>query len=114
MIKINIYQINMESEHRNLAFMGYELWDKQGVFPHAAMYESIYEMKVDGENIKKNAMTICNQLFRTFNSDEKYPNDYRGHSISVSDVIVMEDSGSRRAYFCDNIGWKDVTTQFFA
>lgn len=68
-----------------------------------------YDKVYDGEySIYEpfNANTICESLFEKFNID--LPEDFRGHSLSVSDVIVLENNGENKAYYCDSIGFKEI------
>jgi hypothetical protein len=44
------------------------------------------------------------RLFEKFNIDQ--PADYKAHSLSVGDVVVLIDSGVRTAYACESCGWK--------
>jgi hypothetical protein len=34
----------------------------------------------------------------------EHPKDFRGHSLSVSDIVQMEDE----FYYCDSFGWKKI------
>ena len=43
-------------------------------------------------------------LFHKFNVDR--PDNFAGHSMSVSDVIVLELEDSYEFWFCDDHGWK--------
>ena len=36
------------------------------------------------------------------------PEDFHGHSLSVSDVVVISRNGKRQAFFVDTIGFKDI------
>ena len=45
-------------------------------------------------------------IYTRFNTD--HPEDFRGHSLSVSDVVVLHEKGSDTAYYVDSIGFKEV------
>ena len=45
-------------------------------------------------------------LFTKFNIN--HPDDFKGHSLSVSDVIGIEKNGKQTAYFCDSVGYKEL------
>jgi hypothetical protein len=45
-------------------------------------------------------------LFETFNIN--HPHDFTGHSMSVSDVIVIREDGELRAYFVDSFGFREL------
>lgn len=46
---------------------------------------------------------VCESLFRTFNLER--PADFRGHSMSVSDLVVLDDV---RMWFCDSFGFREL------
>lgn len=60
------------------------------------------ELIGDGGDIK----TARRQLFEIFNV--AHPDDYRGRSMSVGDVVVL---GDEFIYACDRTGWADVTQE---
>lgn len=45
-------------------------------------------------------------IYTRFNID--HPEDFKGHSLSVSDVVVLHEKGSDTAYYVDSIGFKEV------
>ena len=47
--------------------------------------------------------TSLEDLFRIFNTDE-YPKDYR----SVSDIVVLNKNGKKKAYYVDDYGFEEV------
>ena len=49
-------------------------------------------------------------LFTKFNIN--HPDDFKGHSLSVSDVIGIEKNGKQTAYFCDSVGYKELPDFF--
>ena len=50
----------------------------------------------------------CESLFSKFNNTAEMPSDFTGHSLSVSDVIVLECEGVSKAYYCDSFGFKEI------
>ena len=65
-------------------------------------YYKVYE----GDLPQKN---ILEELFRIFNVD--HPADFRGHSLSVSDIVALKKDGNDYWYwyYCDSFGWKEIT-----
>ncbi len=65
-----------------------------------------YDLVWDGLTAypESNDIQILNNLFHKLNVGEK-PISYHGHSLSVSDLVALED----RLYCCQSIGWKPVT-----
>lgn len=62
-------------------------------------YELKYEGKVEVEDVNK----TLEDLFTKFNI--KRPEDFKGHSLSVSDIIELDG----KYYYCDNVGWTEIT-----
>lgn len=67
---------------------------------HLEYYKETYEGNI--ETPSTDVMDILEELFTELNIN--HPADYRGHSLSVSDIIVIDD----HYYYCDSIGWKEV------
>ena len=83
-----------------------EQLNKDGVQLNKDDYELVYEGEV-GE-FRGNA--TLEALFAQFNTD--HPADFTGHSLSVSDVIVISVDGKDTAYFCDSFGFTEMP-EFF-
>lgn len=45
-------------------------------------------------------------IFRKFNT--QIPEDFDGHSLSVSDILVISYHGEKHAYFCDSVGFEEI------
>jgi hypothetical protein len=101
-VNIRIYQINRDRDEKNVAFDGMELLERfQG---NTKIDSSIYDKVYDGE-------ADCQSLegvFGMFNT--ALPADYRGRSLSVSDVVEIVEAENVKPgfYFCDSIGFKEV------
>ena len=104
-MKINIYQINRERDTQQLKFMGLDAVRKvlHSAEPDCAAYDRVYSGNVKCRNLE--------DIFVLFNSGS--PDGFRGHSLSVSDVVEVEDAASMTPgfYFCDSIGFKEVPFQ---
>lgn len=66
-------------------------------------YENKYEIELDDEL----DVIILEKLFELFNIN--HPQDYQCRSMSVSDIIRIERNGIFAWYYCDRIGWKDIS-----
>lgn len=96
-----IYQLDDENEQAvRMRFMSYESNLNQGYTPTKALYKKVYaaESYSGGDT-----PLILDNLFMIFNTDP--PEDFQGHSMSVSDVVVLDG----KAYYCDSIGWRQLT-----
>ena len=101
-----IYQLPSGEKYHGVRFEDMEQLKKNGVQLNHDDYELVYEGKV-GE-FRGNA--TLEALFAQFNTD--HPEDFRGHSLSVSDVIVISVDGKDTAYFCDSFGFTEMP-EFF-
>ena len=95
-MRTKIYQINPDRDANREMFMGSAHREVSGL--PQEVDPSIYDRVFNAEIAEKDLEAI----YRRFNV-EGHPL-FRGHSLSVSDVVVT-DSG---AYFCDSIGFKRI------
>lgn len=65
-------------------------------------YQKVYELDVDGTD--KLYTDILEELFSMFNDYSRRPKDFTGHSMSVSDVVVLDS----KAYYCDAWAWSNM------
>lgn len=96
MVKYTIYQTNA----RSYRFMS---WDIAKKYFRIKDYQVVY----CGSLQKDDDYKVLNELFVKFNT--QHPEDYRGRSLSVSDVVSIERDGDIKYYYCDSIGWKSIT-----
>lgn len=98
-----IYQIKGGDETRDYRFESYAMLQKHGLKPDFKNYDKVYTGDVS--ILPANSGTIGAKLeaiFEKFNID--HPVDFKGHSLSVSDVVVMDD----KAYYVDSFGFKPL------
>ena len=104
--KFQIYQLPSGDEYHGVRFESMDRLKADGVQLNKDDYALVYEGEV-GE-FRGNA--TLEALYTQFNID--HPEDFRGHSLSVSDVIVISVDGKDTAYFCDSFGFTPVP-EFF-
>ena len=81
-------------------FMCYD-WTMAHGGVNLAEYETVYTGHIEPR------ATVAETLEAIFTMFEfVHPHDYRGRSISVSDLVALEDTGT---YFCDSVGFKQLT-----
>ena len=95
-MKTKIYQINPERDTHRVKFM--ELAALERLQGNAKVDASLYDQVFSGDLEE----TELEQVFQRFNL-EGHPL-HRGHSLSVSDVVVNENG----AFFCDSVGFKQI------
>lgn len=93
-----IYQLK-ESEDRGYQFMGMNEANRFGFEIHGKDYELIYSDRLESED-------TLDSLYEKFNIN--HPAGYEGHSLSVSDVIVLQKDGKAEAYYVDSIGFQEL------
>ena len=101
-----IYQLPSGEKYHGVRFESMDRLKADGVQLNKDDYELVYEGIV-GE-FRGNA--TLEALYTQFNTD--HPEDFRGHSLSVSDVIVISVDGKDTAYFCDSFGFTEMP-EFF-
>ena len=92
----SILQIKNHSSLKNFADYRW-LTERLGGFD-IADYETVYSGKITGTDTEM----ILEDLFYAFNMD--HPSDFRGHSLSVSDVVALDGE----LWYCDSFGWKKI------
>lgn len=110
MINYSIYQLNDKESNRFLRFEPIERL-KNGIDDiKAENYENVYEGKYADIDMQDNEKVVSavENIFMKFNSDELMPSDFKGHSLSVSDIVVFENEGFSKAYYIDKIGIKEI------
>lgn len=89
---IKIYQIDMEKDTNGLMF---RKWDYAKIMFDFSIYEKKWEGKIKKEyNLE--------DVFEMFNLNR--PQDFRGHSLSVSDIVYMDG----KYFYCDSFGWQCI------
>lgn len=94
-----IYQIGDESEGREYKFMNLNFMEQHGYQVKKEDYRLVYTDKLhDGDTL--------DSLYERFNT--AHPAGYTGHSLSVSDVVVLNENGDVKAYFVDSLSFREL------
>lgn len=94
-----IYQIKGGEETRNYRFEPLERLRELGLSVQKDNYDLVYSAPLsDGESLE--------DIYRRFNID--HPADFTGHSLSVSDIVVLRNGDSETAHYCDSFGFTEV------
>ena len=95
----SIYQLKHGDETRDLRFEPYDRLQATGNVVDKANYELIYSAELTPG-------TSLEDIYTRFNID--HPKDFKGHSLSVSDVVVLHQNGQDTAHYVDSFGYKSV------
>ena len=55
-------------------------------------------------------MDLLEKVYTRFNI--RRPEDFRGHSLSTSDVVIVSQKNESKAFYCDWIGFKELPEKF--
>ena len=95
----SIYQIKGGDETRDLRFEPYDRLQAAGNVVDRANYELVYSAPLAPG-------TSLEDIYTRFNID--HPKDFKGHSLSVSDVVVLHQDGQDAAHYVDSAGFRQV------
>ena len=95
----SIYQLKRGDETRDLRFEPYDRLTATGHAVDPANYDLIYSAPLAPG-------TSLEDIFTRFNID--HPKDFKGHSLSVSDVVVLHQNGQDTAHYVDSIGYRQT------
>lgn len=98
MKKIKIYQLPTEHEAK---FRDFESVKEEGIMPQIDDYAMVWESLVDFGLVESTEAQL-DVVFRCLNFN--HPQDFKGHSLSVSDVVEMDG----KFYYCDDMGWEEL------
>ena len=94
-----LYQLNTESKDVPYEFMGMDFVKDHGMEVTAADYKCVYS------GILHDSVSL-DELYSIFN--QNHPADFKGHSMSVSDVVIVNRDGDMKAYYVDSFGFADL------
>ena len=95
----SIYQLKRGDETRDYRFEPYDRLQAAGLSVEAANYDLIYTAELAPG-------TSLEDIYTRFNID--HPKDFKGHSLSVSDIVVLHQNGENMAHYVDSFGYKEV------
>ena len=109
--KYGIYQLKPNPEFDSLRFEGTESLKRMGITKDNfdAIKPENYTLLYVGElsELQKETQgATLEAIFEKFNLD--HPEDFRGHSLSVSDIVVLHQNGQNTAHFVDSFGYTEI------
>ena len=98
-----IYQIRRGGELDAYRFMNYDYLQSKGIMPERGGYDAIYTGGLADYGDNK---TNLDMIYQRFNVD--HPADFKGHSLSVSDIVALKQNGVVSCHYVDSIGFREI------
>ena len=98
-----IYQIRRGGELDAYRFMNYDYLQSKGITPEHDGYDAIYTGGLADYGDNK---TNLDMIYQRFNVD--HPADFKGHSLSVSDIVALKKDGVVSCHYVDSIGFREL------
>ena len=101
--QFGIYQITARDPEHDYRFMNLDFVKRHGMEVNRADYELVYTAPLTEKD-------TLEAIYERFNIQR--PADFTGHSLSVSDVVVLNDGSTVKAYYVDSIGFAELSDFF--
>ena len=98
-----IYQLRDNDDTVQLHYMNSEYLEKKGLSIQKENYAAVYAGDLDRRGDTQDKL---NELYETFNI--RRPEDFRGHSLSVSDIVALKQNGVVSCHYVDSWGFKEL------
>ena len=97
--RFGIYQLKDTEETRDIRFMAMDYLEMKGIPVSKENYTLVYTGEL------KEGMSL-EDIYTRFNIDR--PADFTGHSLSVSDVVVLHQDGENTSHYVDSVGYREI------
>ena len=97
--RFGIYQLKDAEETRDIRFMAMDYLEMKGIPVSKENYTLVYTGEL------KEGMSL-EDIYTRFNIDR--PADFTGHSLSVSDVVVLHQDGENTSHYVDSVGYREI------
>lgn len=95
-----IYQLRRDPEVAELRFMNSQYLREHGLEPAFDHYEAVYSGVLPSDGVTEARL---DDLYMKFNT--AHPQDFTGHSLSVSDIVVLRQQGAVSSHYVDSVGF---------
>lgn len=95
-----IYQLRRDPELAELRFMYSQYLREHGLEPAFDHYEAVYSGSLPSDGSTEARL---DDLYMKFNT--AHPQDFTGHSLSVSDIVVLRQQGAVSSHYVDSVGF---------
>ncbi len=97
--RFGIYQLKDTEETRDIHFMNMDYLEREGIPVSRENYTLVYTGELtEGMSLE--------DIYTKFNID--HPADFTGHSLSVSDVVVLHQDGENTSHYVDSVGYREI------
>jgi len=100
--RLGIYQLKDGDETRAYRFEPLDRLHSHGLEIERKNYELIYVAPMENNETQAN----LNKIYNTFNTE--HPAEFTGHSLSVSDIIVLKQNGNISSHYVDDVGFEEL------
>ena len=97
-VSYEIWQLKDTPENKALLFSDYAYASLFRLTE--SRYDKVYEAQAGADDY------TLDQIYYKFNVN--HPEGFRGHSMSMSDVVVLDIDGKKTAWYCDSVGFKEI------
>ncbi|MDO4976999.1 MAG: JAB domain-containing protein [Eubacteriales bacterium] len=94
-----IYQLDPKDKEIPYRFMNTTYIERNDLHIRVGDYRQVYHGAIEP------GMTL-DTIYEKFNLS--HPEDFKGHSLSISDVVILRKDGEEKAYYVDNFGFKEL------
>ena len=98
-----ILQLRFSEETASIRFESLERLRQQGNEPQIDHYEVVYTAPLVSYTDRD---VLLEQTYEKFNRD--HPSDFRGHSLSVSDIVALRENGAVTCHYVDRFGFQEL------
>ena len=99
-----IYQLRRDPELAELRFMNSQYLREHGLEPAFDHYEAVYSGSLPSDGSTEARL---DDLYMKFNT--AHPQDFTGHSLSVSDIVVLKQQGAVSSHYVDSVGFVQLS-----
>lgn len=94
-----IYQYHQADNEMGYQYMSLDFIEKMGMSVKGSDYQMMYQGVLEAQD-------TLEDLYIKFNIDR--PEDFEGHSMSTSDVVILKRDGEMKAYYVNDIGFLEL------
>lgn len=94
-----IYQYHQADNEMGYQYMSLDFIEKMGMSVKRSDYQMMYQGVLEAQD-------TLEDLYIKFNIDR--PEDFEGHSMSTSDVVILKRDGEMKAYYVNDIGFREL------